>query len=73
MSDISKATILGHCRDGAVEALALEFEKLAGHSDASVLEVLVAAVTFTLMAAESIPNHKQRAAMLAALIDSSLQ
>ena len=50
-----------------------EVAEVAEHSGATSLEVLVAAVLYTLAAAEFIPNPKQRAAMLDALIGVSLQ
>ena len=70
--DISKATLLGHCRNEVLETIIKKFKELAMHSDASSLEVLVAAVAFTLMAAEFIPNPTQRAAILNSLIGLSL-
>lgn len=73
MNDISKENIIGHCRGDVVETLVLKFNKLAERSDASSLEVLVAAVTFAKMAAEFIPNPQQRTAMLDALVGASLQ
>ena len=73
MTDISKPTMLGHCRGEVVEALAEQFDAAAERSGATALEVLVAAVTFASMTADFIPNPKQRAAMLAVLTETNLQ
>lgn len=70
---MSKSTLLGHCRVDVVEALTAKFHKTASQADASGLEVLIAAVTFTLDAAEFISPPQQRMAILDALMGVSLQ
>lgn len=75
MTDLSKPILLGHCRGEVLETLVEEFDKCAARvcPDATKLEVLVAAVTYTLLTAEFIPNPAQRRAMLDALVETSLQ
>ena len=70
MTDVSKPTILDNCRDKVLEALVEKFDEAARQSDASSLEVLVAAAAFaTVIAAEYIPSPSQRAAMLNSLFE----
>lgn len=71
--DMSKSTLLGHCRAEVVETLIDEFDEIAGHSDATKLEILVAAATFALMTVEFIPDRQQRTAILNAALGMSLQ
>jgi hypothetical protein len=64
MTDVSKPTILDNCRDEALEALIEKFDKAAQQSDASSLEVIVAAAAFaTVIAAEYIDDPSERTAI----------
>ena len=75
MTDITnKPNLLGSCRSEVLETLADKFHDAArSEPNATALEVLFAAATFTLTAAKFIPDPTQRAAILNALVDTSLQ
>lgn len=73
MTDISKTTIVKSCRGEVVEKLVEEFGKCADRSNATGLEVLVAATTFTAIVGEAVHDPKLRTAMMSALVETNLQ